>query len=76
MRLDPLPIPSSRHHIISGASSITLFLGSPAPTLPPTFILIAPIIFVFATGGLIGDLGNNIGEEIQHLILGHGMFQM
>lgn len=74
MRL--IPIPSSRHHIIYGSTSITLILWSPPATLTATLILIAPVVFVFPASRLIRDLSDDVGQEVKHFILGDGLFEM
>ena len=66
----------TRRQIIYGSTSITLILWSPPATLTPTLILITSVVIVFPASGLIGDLGDDIGQEVEHLILSDGLFEM
>ena len=39
-------------------------------------VLIAAVVLVLPPRGLVRHLGDDVGQEIEHFVLGHGLFQM
>lgn len=54
---------------------ITIFFRSSSSTLSFPFVLIASLIVLLATG-LIGNLGDDVRQEVQHLVFGDCVFQV
>lgn len=55
--------------------SVCFFFPSPASRLPLALIVITAIVVILFTG-VIRYFRDDVGQEIQHLVLGDGLFQM
>lgn len=54
---------------------VTVLLGPSSSALPLPLVMVASIIVLLPTG-LIGHLGDDVGQEVQDLIFRDSMFQM
>lgn len=55
---------------------VAVIFRSPPAALPLAFIVIATVVVVLPPTRVVGNLGDNIGQEIQHFVLGNGMLEV